>query len=175
MWMETLILTCYLAQGTRYLAQGGNTFFFRNTGSGTNPVFTEQTGVNNPFDGITGTTSKYGIQEAIPVFVDIDGDSDKDLFIGSSYTSDYFGPHDAVKFYENTSGNFALASHYLTSYLANFNSETARVRYTQLSHELVRIVVAARTTAPQNIDKLFEPAQKLFATLNDDCVRTAHR
>lgn len=63
----------------------------------------------------------------------------------------------------------------LGTYLANFNSETARVRYTQLSHELVRIVVAARTTAPQNIDKLFEPAQKLFATLNDDCVRTAHR
>jgi hypothetical protein len=63
----------------------------------------------------------------------------------------------------------------LGTYLANFNSEAARVRYTQLSHELARIVQAARTTPPQNIDKLFEPAEKLFATLNDDCVRTAHR
>lgn len=30
----------------------GETFFFRNTGSATNPVFTAQTGVNNPFDGM---------------------------------------------------------------------------------------------------------------------------
>ena len=63
----------------------------------------------------------------------------------------------------------------LGTYLANFNSEAARVRYTQLSHELARIVVAARTTPRQDIDKLFDPAEKLFATLNDDCVRTAHR
>ncbi len=63
----------------------------------------------------------------------------------------------------------------LGTYLANFGDEAARVRYTQLSHELARIVAAARTTPPQNIDKLFEPAEKLFATLNDDCVRTAHR
>ena len=63
----------------------------------------------------------------------------------------------------------------LGTYLANFNSDAARMRYTQLSHELARIVAVARTTPPQNIDKLFEPAEKLFATLNDDCVRTAHR
>jgi hypothetical protein len=63
----------------------------------------------------------------------------------------------------------------LGTYLANFNSEAARVRYTQLSHELARIVAAVRTTPRQDIDKLFEPAEKLFATLNDDCVRAAHR
>jgi hypothetical protein len=61
----------------------------------------------------------------------------------------------------------------LGTYLANFGDEAARVRYTQLSHELARIVAAARTTPRQDVDKLFEPAEKLFATLNDDCVRTA--
>lgn len=63
----------------------------------------------------------------------------------------------------------------LGTYLANFSGEAARVRYTKLAHELARIVQVAGTTPPQNIDKLFEPAEKLFATLNDDCVRTAHR
>ncbi len=63
----------------------------------------------------------------------------------------------------------------LGTYLANFNSEAARVRYTQLSHELARVVAVAGTTPPQNIDKLFEQADSLFTTLNDDCVRTAHR
>lgn len=104
--------------GTGY----GNTYFFRNTGSRTNPIFTEQTGASNPFDGITGTTNKYGTQESIPVFVDIDGDSDLDLFIGSSYSSDLYGGHDAVQFFENSAGNFAPSSHNLTGYVRYFNS-----------------------------------------------------
>jgi len=103
--------------GTEY----GNTYFFRNTGSRTNPVFTEQTGASNPFDGITGTTNKYGTRESIPVFVDIDGDSDLDLFIGSSYSSDIYGGHDAVQFFENSAGNFTPSSHNLTNYLRYFD------------------------------------------------------
>jgi hypothetical protein len=63
----------------------------------------------------------------------------------------------------------------LGTYLANFSGEAARVRYTQLSHELARIVQVAGTTRPQDIDKLFEQAERLFSTLNDDCVSTAHR
>jgi hypothetical protein len=63
----------------------------------------------------------------------------------------------------------------LGTYLANFSGEAARVRYTQLSYELARIVAAAHATPRQDVDKLFEPAEKLFASLNDDCVRTAHR
>ncbi len=95
---------------------GGNyspTFFFRNTGSATNPVFAEQTGSSNPFDGITGT--KYG--PAIPVFANMDADADLELFIGSSYSSG----QSAVKYYDKTAGIFAQSSHNLTSYLYNFN------------------------------------------------------
>jgi hypothetical protein len=32
---------------------------------------------------------------------------------------------------------------------------------------------AARTTPPSEIDKLFEPADELFARMNDDCVKSA--
>lgn len=90
----------------------GETFFFRNTGTKTNPVFTQQTGSNNPFDGITGTDSDmYGLSEAVPTFVDFDGDSDIDLFIGSSYVYDIeSGGHPAVEYYENNAGVFTQTS-----------------------------------------------------------------
>ncbi|MCZ7656945.1 MAG: hypothetical protein M5U07_03400 [Xanthobacteraceae bacterium] len=57
------------------------------------------------------------------------------------------------------------------TYLANFRDEDIRFRYTQLTDELTRIVMAARVArAP---DTLFGKADELFAGLNDDCVRTA--
>jgi gliding motility-associated-like protein len=97
----------------------GDTFFFRNTGTPTNPVFIEQTGANNPFDGITGTRSvKYGTTSiAIPVFVDIDEDLDVDLFVGSSFSSDYYGVNQAVQYFENQGTNFVPVSHPLLSSL----------------------------------------------------------
>jgi gliding motility-associated-like protein len=92
-----------------------NTFYFKNTGTATNPVFTEQTGASNPFDGITGTNNKYGTSLAIPVFVNLDGDADLDLFIGSSERSDVYGTYDAIQYFENqgtvTVPNFVSASH----------------------------------------------------------------
>lgn len=93
----------------------GSTYFFRNTGSRTNPVFTEQTDSSNPFDGIIGTTNKYGTSRAIPVFADIDDDNDIDLFIGSSQRGDVNGTYDAVQYFENqgtqAAPNFVSASH----------------------------------------------------------------
>lgn len=97
------------------------TFFFRNTGSATNPVFTEQTGASNPFDGIYG--AKYG--PSIPVFVNIDGDGDIDLFVGGNYSADLYGANPAVQYFENqgTAGvpNFVEASHPLLSSVQNFS------------------------------------------------------
>lgn len=100
----------------------GDTFYFRNIGSKTSPNFEEQTGANNPFDGITGTTGKYGTSQSIPVFVNLDGDADVDLFIGSSYRSDISGPHSAVQYFENDgSGNFSPLANLLASELAYFS------------------------------------------------------
>lgn len=61
----------------------------------------------------------------------------------------------------------------LGTYLANFQNEDKRVEYTQLSWTLEKILVAAPNTPSGEVSKLFEPADKLFATMNDDCVRTA--
>ncbi len=57
------------------------------------------------------------------------------------------------------------------TYLANFQNEDIRYRYTQLTNELMRVVMSARET--REGDKLFAKADELFAGLNEDCVKTA--
>jgi hypothetical protein len=59
------------------------------------------------------------------------------------------------------------------TYLANFQNEDIRYRYTQLTSELQRIVLTARDSAERDLEKLFAKADALFAALNDDCVKTA--
>jgi hypothetical protein len=62
----------------------------------------------------------------------------------------------------------------LGTYLANLQNEAARARYSRLSQELTKAVAAARTTTPVDIDKLFAPADEMFAGMNDDCIKTAN-
>jgi hypothetical protein len=69
-----------------------NIYYYKNTGSNTAPIFVEQTGTDNPFDGGVGTLSR-------PTFVDIDNDGDMDAFIG-----EYFGN---IYYYKNTGSNTA--------------------------------------------------------------------
>jgi hypothetical protein len=59
----------------------------------------------------------------------------------------------------------------LGTYLANFQDEATRARYTNLTRTLTSIVENAKNTQLSDIDKLFEPADKIFATMNDDCVK----
>jgi hypothetical protein len=62
----------------------------------------------------------------------------------------------------------------LGTYLANFSPDPGtRARYTQLTRTLTGILDSARTTPLTELEKLFEPADKLFTTMNDDCVRLA--
>ena len=60
----------------------GNTFFYRNTGSASNPVFAAP------------TTDDFGLTDvgryAAPTFADIDGDGDLDAFVGNSYGNTLF-------------------------------------------------------------------------------------
>ncbi|HLL27633.1 MAG TPA: hypothetical protein VKT73_08280 [Xanthobacteraceae bacterium] len=67
------------------------------------------------------------------------------------------------------------ASHFgaLGTYLANFQDDAARERYTYLAWELVRVVKIARDTAPADVDKLFEKADAMFTQMNNDCIKTA--
>jgi hypothetical protein len=61
----------------------------------------------------------------------------------------------------------------LGTYLANLRDESVRVRYTELSMAVDKAVGEARQTPPAGIDKLFEPADRIFADLNADCVKAA--
>ena len=61
----------------------------------------------------------------------------------------------------------------LGTYLANLRDESIRARYTELSQAVEKAVDSARRTPPAEVDKLFEPADRIFADLNADCVKTA--
>ncbi len=58
--------------------------------SGEQPRFVQQTGEDNPFDGV------YAGIHTTPTFADIDNDGDQDLFVGDGYA------FDTIRFFENT-------------------------------------------------------------------------
>jgi hypothetical protein len=61
----------------------------------------------------------------------------------------------------------------LGTYLANLRDDASRQRYTGLTEELDKIVAQAPRTPRDGIAKLFEAADRLFGTMNDDCVTAA--
>jgi hypothetical protein len=61
----------------------------------------------------------------------------------------------------------------LGTYLANLNDDATRERYTQLSLTLERIGNEAKRVPPGDLNKLFEPADRQFSGMNDDCVKSA--
>jgi hypothetical protein len=66
----------------------GTISFYLNTGNALSPIFTAQSGANNPFNGVNKG------DDATINFIDIDGDGDFDAFIGE---------HDGIlNFYRNT-------------------------------------------------------------------------
>ena len=64
----------------------GTLYYFENTGTSVNPSFMQRTDTANPLDGV------YIDSLSTPAFVDLDGDSDPDLVIGSQDGAvHYFG------------------------------------------------------------------------------------
>jgi len=68
-------------------ARGGNTYYYKNTGTATSPVFTAITGPSNPFNGVNNGSYCF------PSFIDVDQDGDQDAFMGA-YVS--------LRYYKNT-------------------------------------------------------------------------
>ena len=68
-------------------------YYFENTGTSSNPSFTERTGTDNPLDGIF--VGSYGA----PTFTDLDGDGDQDLIVGNSNDANRNGE---IVYLENT-------------------------------------------------------------------------
>lgn len=60
----------------------------------------------------------------------------------------------------------------LATYLANLQPE-ARERYTKLSGELENILNEAPQLTPSDLGKRMEQTDRMFISMNDDCVRMA--
>ena len=63
----------------------------------------------------------------------------------------------------------------LGTYLANLRDEPTRQQYTQLSWDLDKAVREAAKVSPIELNKLFEPSDRLFSDMNNDCVKTAQQ
>ncbi len=61
----------------------------------------------------------------------------------------------------------------LGTYLANLRNDEVRLHYTELSRQLEKIVTDAKQAPPGGLDRLFEPADRIFGEMNDDCVKSA--
>jgi hypothetical protein len=59
------------------------------------------------------------------------------------------------------------------TFLANFQDETARKRYTELSWELLAIADRAISLPKDEFETRFAAVDERFAKLNDDCVKAA--
>jgi len=86
----------------------GNLFYYKNTGSNINAVYSIQTGINHPLYSVF-----FDIDTA-PISVDIDDDGDYDVFIGeSSGTIDYFknvGSNVSPDYSRQTGGDNPMSS-----------------------------------------------------------------
>ena len=80
--------------------RNGTLKYFLNTGSATAPVFSEQTGAANPFNGID-----VGF-DPVPTLADLDGDGDLDAVVGGNYGALFYflntGGANAPAFTEQT-------------------------------------------------------------------------
>jgi hypothetical protein len=69
----------------------------------------------------------------------------------------------------NSGAKFAA----LGTYLANLRDETIRVRYTELSIEVEKLVGDAGRMSESDLARRLETTDRMFDALNNDCVKSA--
>ena len=58
----------------------------------------------------------------------------------------------------------------VATYLANFNVEESRARYSRITQDLESLIAAARKPGAEDFARRLDEAQSRFNALNDDCV-----
>ncbi len=71
--------------------------YFKNTGTVSSPIFTEQSDNDNPFKEVLGN----GYYLA-PFFADLDNDGDLDLILGEDKSYSIYGDFNKIRYYKNT-------------------------------------------------------------------------
>ena len=61
----------------------------------------------------------------------------------------------------------------LGTYLANLRDDSIRMQYSELTTELEKVMIGAKRVTPAEFTGLFAKADRMFAGLNDDCVKSA--
>src|SRR5918997_409558 len=87
------------------------------------------------------------------------------LKVGLLMTAERAGGADGESTRETEATNAVSRFAALGTYLANFQDEDVRFRYTQLSRELSNVVMLARNIPAADFDKSFAKADELFATM----------
>lgn len=99
-------------------AYSGETDYYENIGSATNPNFVEQ--ISGPFDVIEAVIPGVTNGESYPTFVDFDGDGDFDVFVGKKDGNiDYFentGTASVPAFTQQTGANNPFDGHSVSDY-----------------------------------------------------------
>jgi hypothetical protein len=60
-----------------------------------------------------------------------------------------------------------------STYVANFQNDVARARDSELARALKSILDNARNTQLSDVDKTFEPADRLFSQMTDECAKAS--
>lgn len=137
--------------GNGHYSGGGNTFFFRNTGTISNPIFASA--VTNPF----GLSDVGGY--ASPTFADIDHDNDLDAFVGNSAGNMLFFVNNGLSL-ASTAGNDILTGTSSLNDTVSYASATAAVT-------ISLVIATQQNTIGAGLDTLTNIENLIGSNYND--------
>jgi len=137
-----------------------STWFYRNTGSSSNPVFSF---VEKNF--LQGDMIDVG-DNAVPAFGDLDGDGDLDLFISTHSSADYTS---RIYLFENTGSPAAPAFTLVSDDFLGFASSrlfNVKIQFTDMNNDHTTDLVFTATSFDNGVTRLYYLNNQSQAMLN---------